>query len=75
MTQDPHIEPLMPAEDPTPHVPDPEPPHEDTQPWDAERAAREGVPGDVDEPEHDPATTDPSQDPEQDTEAPREQPQ
>lgn len=51
-------EPTEPTE-PT-EVPDPEPPHENVEPWDAERAAREGVPGDVDEPEHDPATYDPN---------------
>jgi hypothetical protein len=56
MTEQPNApEPTGPAE-----VPDPEPPHENVEPWDAERAAREGVPGDVEEPEHDPATYDPN---------------
>lgn len=42
-------------------VPDPEPAHQDVEEWDAERAAAEGVPGEVEEPAHDPAATDPGE--------------
>lgn len=57
------------TEQPTPpEAPEPaEPPDLDLDPaqevpeaWDEERAAQESVPGPVSEPEHDPATTDPS---------------
>jgi hypothetical protein len=41
-------------------ISDPEPVQEVPDAWDEQRAAQEGVPAPVSEPEHDPATTDPS---------------
>lgn len=37
-------------------VPDPEPPHDDVEPWDEERAAAEGIPLD---PQAEPAPSEP----------------
>lgn len=66
MTQDPNI--TEPATTPAlDGVPDPEPAGADAQEWDADKAAAAGVPGDVVEPEHDAAATDPSNEDDEDT--------